>query len=149
MKILVAYYSQTGNTKKLAETIARKLNCDIDPISDKTDRKGILGWILAGRDAFFKRLTHIEHQKKPADYDLVAIGSPVWAGTMAPAVRRYLSNNKCGTVAFFCTYRGSAGKTFAEMEKLSAVPRAYLGLKAGRIADSNDKIDEFCDALSK
>ena len=35
-KILVIYYSRTGNTKKVAEDLARKLHADIEEV-----RKGI------------------------------------------------------------------------------------------------------------
>lgn len=32
--------------------------------------------------------------KNPADYALTIIGTPVWVGTMTPAVRAYLQNNQ-------------------------------------------------------
>ena len=40
MKILVAYYSRTGTTRKVAETIAGILKCDIEEVLDKKSRFG-------------------------------------------------------------------------------------------------------------
>jgi len=48
MKTLVAYYSRTGNTKKVAVEIAKNLKADIDEIIDKKDRSGMIGWIIGG-----------------------------------------------------------------------------------------------------
>lgn len=121
MKTLVVYYSRTGNTKKVAKIIADKLKADLDEIIDLKNRSGILGFIFAGRDAVKKNLTKIAFTKNPADYDLVIIGTPVWATTATPAVRTYLSQNKksLNTVAFFTTSGGdSPRKTVAFLEKL-------------------------------
>jgi flavodoxin len=41
MKTLVAYYSRTGNTKRVAEALAENLNADIDAIVSDTKDKGM------------------------------------------------------------------------------------------------------------
>ncbi len=147
-KILVVFYSRTGNTKKLAEKIARKLDADIEEIIDKKSRKGILGYVFGGRDAFRKSTTEIIFKKDPEKYRLVVIGTPVWAGTVVPAVRTYLIENKSKLkkVAFFCTFGGGAGKTFKEMGEISGKPLATLGLKDKNSEDAKE-IDKFCSKL--
>ena len=87
MKYLVAYYSRTGNTKQLAHQIAEALSADIDEIIDKKKRKGVGGWLSAGRDATGKRDTEITAIKNPLDYDVVIVGSPVWGSNLTPAIR--------------------------------------------------------------
>jgi flavodoxin len=123
-KILVVYYSRTGATKNVAEHIAKALKCDIEQVLDRKDRSGAWGYMAAGRDAMKKKLTGISSTKKnPAGYDLVVVGTPVWAWTVCPAVRTYLEKNKnsLDKVAFFCTMAGSgAEKAFAEMESVCA-----------------------------
>ncbi|MDD5530829.1 MAG: flavodoxin [bacterium] len=120
MKILVTFYSRTGNTKKVAETIAGTLKCDIEEIVDMKSRKGAWGWIVSGKDATQKNLTTIGAiTKSPDSYDLIIIGTPIWGGKMTPAVRTYLSQNKekIKSIAFFCTMGGSnAGNAFKDME---------------------------------
>ena len=44
MKILVAFYSRSGNTKKVGLELAKFLNAQTDEIFDKKDRSGIKGW---------------------------------------------------------------------------------------------------------
>ncbi len=93
MKILVVYYSRTGNTAKIAKEIAGQLKCDIEEVHDTKNRKGILAWFIAGRDGMSKRTTIIEKTKyDPSAYDLVIVGTPIWVNT-TPAIRTYLMQN--------------------------------------------------------
>jgi len=108
-KILIIYYSRTGKTKKIATDIAIQLNADTEEIIDKKNRKGITGWIIAGRDGMKKNSTEIKKTKKnPNDYDLTIIGTPVWAMSMTPAIKTYLEKNKnlLNNVAYFITSAG-------------------------------------------
>ena len=92
MKYLVAYYSRTGNNKSIGEAIAQALSADIDEIIDKKKRKGILNWIRAGRDSMEEKLTEIEFEKNPQNYDTIIIGAPIWAGRPIPPLRTYLNS---------------------------------------------------------
>ncbi len=147
MKALVAFYSRTGNTKRVGEEIARCLIAEIDEIIDRKERKGIKGLLGSGKDAIFKNPTEIETKKNPEEYELVIIGSPVWAGRLVPAVRTYLSRNKFKNTAFFCTYSNQTGKSFEEMENLSKKPVGTLGVRDKYIEESIEKIREFCQSL--
>jgi len=147
MKILVVFYSRTGNTRRVGEEIAKNLNADIDEIIDKKKRSGIIGWLGGGIDALFKKLTEIENKKRPEEYDIAIIGTPVWVGTISPAIRTYLSQNKFNKTAFFCVYRTDKGKTFNEMEKLSTKPEAVLEIKDREIEKSKEKIKSFCQTF--
>lgn len=120
MKILVAYYSRTGNTRKASQIIANTLNADVDEIMDKKSRKGILGFLRAGYDATRGNTTEITYTKDPENYDIVIIGSPVWNGRVTPAVRTYLIRNKekMKKAAFFITCAGRPGKCLKQMREL-------------------------------
>jgi flavodoxin len=74
MKTLVVFYSRTGNTRKVGKEMTKHLKADIDEIVDKKRRCGILGWLGSGKDALRKKLTEIEYQKKPENYDMVIVG---------------------------------------------------------------------------
>jgi flavodoxin len=147
MKTLVAFYSRTGNTKKVAEKIAAKLNANVEEIIDKKKRSGIFGWFGAAWDAAKKRFTVIETKFNPEEYDLVIIGTPVWASDISPAVRTYINNYKLKNIALFCTYGCSVGKTFESIEELEIKPLATLGLKTKNIDRSSENIDEFCNKV--
>ncbi len=149
MNTLVVFYSRDGHTKKVAEDIAKILNADIEEIADKKSRKGILGWLAGGKDAWLKKPSEIEFRKAPSDYDLVVIGTPVWAFTMTPAIRTYISLNKFRKAAFFCTYGSGESKTFNEMEKSSIAPGAVFGFKDKDIGNEEytKKLEEFCKKL--
>ena len=91
-KILVVYYSRTGTTQKIAKEISGRLGADMEEVVDKKNRKGIIGWIRAGRDAGAKRLTEIEEpQRDPGLYGLVIIGTPIWNGTISTPIRTYIT----------------------------------------------------------
>ena len=110
-------------TKKAAEILARKYEADLEEIKDLTNRKGVAGYLRAGRDAIRKKLTEIEETKyNPANYDLVLVGTPIWGWNMSVPIRTYLVENrgKFKKVAFFCTMSGSGDKqAFEEMEKIT------------------------------
>ncbi len=150
MTHLVVYYSRTGTTKKLAKSIKRKLDCDEEEIIDKKDRSGVLGFLRASWDAWRGKETEIYGGKKdPSNYDHILIGTPVWAGSPAPAVITYIKKRKfdLDKVSFFCTYKGSGGqKVFDKMGNLCGKkPKSTLGLKSEKIENrrfEND-VDEF------
>jgi len=156
MKTLVVYYSKTGNTRRLAEEIAKELCCDIDEIQDKEYRSGVIGWFSGSRDAFRKFLTDIEFKIDPGEYDLVIIGTPIWAFGVTPAIRTYFTRNieKLNNVAFFLTCGGMGIEgALKDMENLSKPPVATLelhdrGIRANIDIERNiDKIKEFCNML--
>ena len=155
MRILVVFYSRTGFTKKLALSLAAKLQADTEELVDTTSRKGIMGWLKGGRDAVKKFMTVISPaQKDPAQYDLVVVGSPVWAGSMAPALRTYLTQQKSKLKKFgcFCTMGGSGGqRLFSQVEEiLGQKPLATLTVRTKQVAGNQyaSELDRFAEQIS-
>jgi flavodoxin len=124
MKTLVVHYSKSGNTRRVAEEIAKAVGADTEEIVEiGVKRSGVMGFLRAGRAGMMREKSPVETPKhRPADYDLVFIGSPVWGWNLVPAVRSYLgaADLKGKPVAFFCTM-GSNGekKTFESMHELA------------------------------
>ena len=148
MRCLVAFYSRTGTTKKVAEEISKILKCDSEEILDTKDRSGGIGYFKSGKDSTMKKLTELRKiRKNPASYDTVIIGTPIWAWNVSTPIRTYISQNKFKNVAFFCTMGGSGGKkAFREMERLcKQKPVAVLELKTAEVADNKhlQKVREF------
>ncbi|MBN2335212.1 hypothetical protein JXL21_06590 [Candidatus Bathyarchaeota archaeon] len=68
--------------------------------------------------------------REPSTYDLIVVGTPVWAGTLATPVKAYLMEHagRLPAVAFLCTMKaqGSRG-AFKDMQRLCGkAPKATL-----------------------
>ncbi|MDP4145707.1 MAG: flavodoxin [Bacillota bacterium] len=143
-RILVIYYSRTGFTKKVAQEIAKRFDCEIEEIQEKANRKGIIGFILGGRDALQKRRTNIHPTSKNiSDYDLVIMGTPVWAYHITPALRTFIADNKgkFKNVALFSTQGGTSNSKVLEdhLELFNKKPAAVLKV-TGKDFKSEDYI---------
>jgi multimeric flavodoxin WrbA len=99
-------------------------------------------------------MTNIEPVKRnPGEYDVVVIGTPVWAGTTAPAIRTYLDRFAPGlkSVAFFCTLGGTnISDTFDAMSRVSGKnPIATIWFSKKQIASGSysEKLAEFSNKL--
>ncbi|MFO7792222.1 MAG: flavodoxin [Candidatus Saliniplasma sp.] len=150
MKVLVVYYSRTGSTKKVAESISKRLDCDIEEIDDNKNRKGIIGFLISLYEALTHKKPEIKDPKKdPKKYDIVILGTPVWAHRMASLVRTYLDlmEDRIDNAAFFCTYDGSGSKsTFEDLENmLGSSPVSKLPLKTDEFVEDvyRSKVDRF------
>ncbi len=121
MKCLVVYYSRTGNTRELAKEICNEIKADSEEIIDTKKRSGPLGYMRAGRAGSAKLLTTIKDIKKDVtSYELVIVGTPIWAWNMSAPIRTFLTEygTKIRSVAFFNTNGGNPGTIFRDMEEL-------------------------------
>jgi flavodoxin len=150
VKTLVVYYSRTGTTKKVGQEIARQLKADEEEIFDVKSRLGPIGWLRSGREAMNKKLTEIKPIKKnPSKYDMVVIGTPIWAANMSSPVRTYLSKHKFKKTAYFLTGGGVPGKTFEEMSAIAGKPVATLAITSKEAVQNtySGKVEEFIASL--
>ena len=93
MKKLVVFYSYTGHTKMIAESIQRKLNCDILEIKPfkpySTDYQTVVDEeqnnSSVGKTPDIQKI-----DKNLNDYDEIIIGTPVWWYTIAPVIRTFI-----------------------------------------------------------
>jgi flavodoxin len=155
MKTVIVYYSRSGNTKAVAQELAKLLGADIEEIVDETDRKGALGYIMAGRDATLGKDTNISEPKKdPSTYDLVVVGTPIWAFTLSTPVKAYLQMKKDAikSVAFFATQGGSgAQRAFKAMGEITGkTPITTLTINEPEIKGigGNKKVADFVSELT-
>ena len=155
MKVLVAYYSKTNNTKRVAEDVANQLGADLEVLVDKKKRTGFFGYLFGGRDGMIKKGTQIEEPvKDPEQYDLVILGSPVWAWNIAPALRTYLEakKEKIGKYAFFVTSGNTPSEKIAKHMKdaMGSEPLAHIGFDAKQLKEEdvyNQRISSFVDSV--
>ena len=133
MSALVVYFSRTGTTRKVAETIARSLGADLEAIHESKDRLGLRGYLRSAFDATLSRWVPIDAiGRDPTRYDLVVVGTPVWGWSLSAPVRAFLSNHagRLPKVAFFVTEGGGGDRrVFGQMAQVvGADPVATLAL---------------------
>ena len=157
MNTAVVYYSLEGNTRYAAEKIAGELGADlIRLVPEKDYPTGKLSkYFRAGKGATFGEAPKLEaYRFDPDKYGLVILGTPVWAGTLAPPLRTFLRENKLtgkGVALFACCSGGSTEKCFLQLEKSIG---AYTRLSMLRLVDplrnkaaADESISAFCAEL--
>jgi flavodoxin len=155
LNALVVFYSRTGTNRLIAERISDLLESDLEEVIDKKNRKGFIGYIVAGRDSMKKSLAEIhEIQKDISQYDLIVIGGPNWVGEMTPAIRSFLNQNKgkFNKVAFFSVSgSGEAQRAFTEMKSiLIKNPVAELELQTEEVKKNKfeEKVKKFVEEIN-
>jgi len=167
VRILVVFYSRTGVTKSVASLAASVLkelggesvSVETEEIVDLKDRSGILGYLGAGKDAALKAEAQIKPLKaKVEDFDLVVVGTPVWAFTAAPAIRTFCERygRNARALGFLCTMGGSGDRgAFEAMESacgkkpLSSLPLVVKPGRAESVEAFRPKVRRFAEHLLK
>lgn len=150
-KVLVLYYSQTGNTKAVAEEIAGRLGADMEAIEAAVPYDGTY------QETISRCLQEREAGTVPAckpvaadlsQYDVIFLGYPIWFGTYAPPVAAWLSDVdlKGRKIVPFCTF-GSGGLDSSVRDLEAKQPEAILlpgyGVRAARMDAVPAEIDLF------
>ncbi|MDP4183830.1 MAG: flavodoxin [Bacteroidota bacterium] len=153
-KILVAYFSHSGNTREIANQIHKKAGGDIFEIQPvkpyPNDYDAVVKQAQEEQAAHYKPVlkTKIENIKS---YDVVFIGYPNWWGTIPPPVRTFLSTYDFSgkTIVPFCTHEGSGlGQSVKEISKLCPKSTILNGL-AVRGSDVHKAQNEVSQWLHK
>ena len=125
-KMLVAYYSWScGNTEKIAEQLAEACGADLERLETvEPYPEDYETTVAQGQDevnaGFEPEICSLEHDVTA--YDVIAVGTPTWWYTMAPAVKTFFSStNLAGkTVVPFMTNGGWPGTAIDDMREAAA-----------------------------
>jgi len=121
MKAVVIYYSYEENCALIADKVAAALKADVFRIRtvDTKKREGLAKYVWGGSQVLFRKKPVLQPLTVDIQaYDLVVLGSPVWAGSPAAPVFSFLSDKKITgkKIALFCTYAGNTGKVFEKLK---------------------------------
>lgn len=153
-KALVIYYSQTSNTKGVAQEIATKLGADIEEIVPVELYDGDFQATIERGKKELDEAAYPEIQPLKADvanYDVIFLGYPIWFGTYAPPIFTWLEQVDLSgkKVVPFCTF-GSGGLESSVMDLAKAEPNAEIlpgyGVRAARLEAMPKEIDHFLKA---
>lgn len=139
-KTLTVYFSKSGHTKAIAETIAREISSPLhEIITEKKYPASYIMTILESRREF-------KHNEKPAlispniddlaSYHRIILGFPVWFFTCPMAVVSWLEHyDLSGKEIYpFCTSGGSScAKATAKIREVCPASTVHDGIKANSI----------------
>lgn len=156
-RVLIVYYSRTGNTDRVAKEFATRLDADIEAIRDLQHGAGFLGQLTGAFHAWRQAPARIgTTQHDPSDYAITIVGTPVWVGQMSPAVRAYLQSarERIRNLAFFVTSGDTdVNKIIPSVEALTGrTTMARAGFNARELADVavyQGKVSAFIENLKR
>lgn len=122
-KMLIVYYSvSNGNTRKIAEQLQKETDADMVSIETVEPYTGTYNDIVEQgqrevNQGYMPKIHRLG--KNPEEYDVIAVGTPTWWYTMAPAVLSFLKDYdwKGKTVIPFQTHGGWPGHVMEDIRK--------------------------------
>lgn len=133
-KILVVYFSHSGNTKVIANQIKDLTDGDIFEIlpakAYPSDYQACVDQAKKEINANYKPALKTK-LKSISSYDIIFVGSPCWWATMAPPVATFLSSYDFTgkTIVPFMTHEGSRmGRYASDIKKLCPKAKILEGL---------------------
>ena len=141
-KTLIVYFSWSGNTRAVANTIQELTGCDIVEIEVEEPYSSVYNEVTA------RARQELDNDIRPAlvtqvenidEYDTLIVGTPIWSSRLAPPVKSFLAMYDLTgkKIAPFCTHGGSG--TAQSVENIRDLcpdseilqPLAIYGSRAG------------------
>lgn len=161
-RIAVVFYSRTGHTREAAKIITEGLigrGIEVDPIEIEVEGK--VGYLKIGKMSSVNDVPLLNKDFDLSEYDLVLIGSPVWAGGPSMPCLAYLDrveNRDQKTIALFMTggMRGMDNnkkameqmvKQVSDMGYNDPVVTLNLRFKRGKMIEGEEAIPEFLQTI--
>ena len=158
MKKAVVFYSLSGNTQAAAKEIAEGIGADlielklVKPFPTEKSKQLALG----GMQAMFGMKPAIQElSKNIKEYDVLILGTPIWAGTIAAPVHSFLNKYKVldKIVAVF-TFSGGGDNKRCIAKLSKRLPRLKVEVAlANRDSDlaihNADKIHHFIKEVER
>ena len=124
-RMLVVFYSRSETTAAVARRLADALDADCARLQEADDRRraGAVGFLRCLADVIGNRAANLRPTaRSPSAYDVVVLGTPVWAGRASTPVSTWLARHahELRATAFFCTM-GARGEltAFGQMRALA------------------------------
>jgi flavodoxin len=150
-KILVAYFSHSGNTREIARQIHAIVGGDIFEIVNTDPYPSNYDAVV---ERARKELENAHQPKlkvrleKAASYDIVFIGFPNWWNTFPTPVGAFLRENDFSgkTLMTFCTHEGSGlGRSVSDVAKACPGSKIMPGLaiRGGNVKKAGEAVAKW------
>ncbi len=122
--ILIAYYTRTGNTRRIAQYIQDTVGGELFEIQPATPYPRSYNAVVEQAGKEIKADYRPALKAMPSDikpFGIVFVGSPNWWSTIAPPVATFLAGHDLSakTVVPFCTHGGGGqGRVAGDVAKL-------------------------------
>lgn len=119
-KMLILYYSMTGNTRVCCEALQQSLEADMIEIKDLNDRSGRWGFFKTSIGSLLGMYTKIEPENPDlSSYPNIILASPVWTGKLSMAIRTLIDKNtfEGKKVVIFTTTNANEKEKYKEKSK--------------------------------
>lgn len=128
-KILIAYFSYSGNTENAAEIIREKTGADLFEITMENPYSGNI-YEVSQYDLMHEIYPALSsHVENMGQYDVILLGYPTWWATMPMPVYSFLEEYDFSgkTIVSFSSHGGTMfGDSVSDLSKM--VPDAYVGI---------------------
>lgn len=146
-KLLIVYYSwSNGNTERIAKLLHDVTGGDLLKIDTAVPYSGSYDDVVAQGQREVDR--GYEPELKPitvslSDYDVIALGTPTWWYTMAPAMKTFLHQQDFTgkTVVPFMTNGGWPGHVIRDMKKACTGAKSACELEVQFDSTGGDRLE--------
>ena len=155
-KLLIAYYSwSNGNTERIARMLQKEVSGDLVKIDTAVPYEGSYDEVVSQGQAEVNRGYEPEIKKVDvdlSDYEAIAIGTPTWWYTMAPAMLTFLHEQDFTgkTVIPFMTNGGWPGHVIEDIKKACKGAKAVCEMEiqfdstgGSELVTSQKEIDQW------
>ena len=157
MRYLVAYFSWSGNTRKIASQIHQLVGGDmfeIQPANKYPDNyNDVLA--IAKQEIRSGAKPELKDKLNSLDkFDSVFIGYPNWWNTFPAPVLTFLSENDFTgrTIIPFCTHGGGgSGRSFSDIAKIcpGSVVKKGFSINGYAVSDKSTELEEYINKIKK
>ncbi len=156
-KKLIAYFSASGTTRKVAKNLSEAIGADIYEIKPAIPYKGAdLNWNNSQSRSSIEmndknsRPELADKDAKISDYDVIYIGFPIWWYVAPHIINTFLESYDFSgkTIVIFATSGGSGlGNTIAELKPSAPNVAKWIEGKILSGRSSKDELKKFNESI--
>jgi menaquinone-dependent protoporphyrinogen IX oxidase len=158
MKTIFIYYSFQGHTKNIAQKLKERYPSVklLEIKEDKKSKEGIISKFFWLGKQFLVNPTLAEYIFEPSKYEMVIVGTPVWANTLPPALKKFIEKEKENLIhkefVFVANHGGGPGKIIERLSSALGDPKVIISVlfdqRKAFLKKTGEEIETFLIELS-
>ncbi|MDR0525242.1 MAG: hypothetical protein LBG90_05150 [Spirochaetaceae bacterium] len=145
-KTLIVYYSRSGISEKVAQTLQAQLGCDMDKL-EYAEKKHI-SFGAAVIEALRKSTAPITGgTHKPENYGRIIFITPVWGSGLATPIRSYMTEHKTAVQSYALIVTCGGGGLSGTIKDAAAIlgkePSASEQFRSSQVNEGHYGLEQF------